>query len=138
LSSLFGERTLGDVFLTPTQIYVKPLLRLMDTVEVRGLAHITGGGLLENVPRMLPQGTRAIIHQTSWQRPAIFHWLQEQGQISETEMLRTFNMGVGMVVCVAREDADSALRLLRQTNVMAWPLGTIASWEGPPQVEVVA
>ncbi len=138
LSSPFGEHTLGEVLLTPTQIYVKPLLRLMDTVEVRGLAHITGGGLLENVPRMLPQGTQATIHKSSWQRPAIFHWLQEKGQISETEMLRTFNVGVGMVVCVARADADSAVGLLRQMNITAWPLGAIAAGEGPPAVEIVA
>lgn len=139
LSSPFGEHTtLGDVLLTPTEIYVKPLLRLMDTVEVLGLAHITGGGLLENVPRMLPQGTRAMIQASSWQRPAIFHWLQEKGHISETEMLRTFNVGVGMVVCVAGEDADSALGLLRQMNMTAWPLGVIAPGEGPPTVEMVA
>lgn len=139
LSSPFGDRTtLGDRLLTPTEIYVKPLLRLIDTVDVRGLAHITGGGLLENVPRMLPQGTRAIIHMTSWQRPAIFHWLQEKGQILESEMLRTFNMGVGMVACVAREDAASALGLLRQMNVTAWSLGAIALGDGSPEVEIVA
>lgn len=139
LSSSFSEQgTLGDVLLTPTEIYVKPLLRLMDTVEVRGLAHITGGGLIDNVPRMLPQETRAMIHKSSWQRPAIFQWLQEKGEILETEMLRTFNLGVGMVVCVAREDAHSALGLLRQMNVTAWPLGAIVAGEGPPGVEIVA
>jgi phosphoribosylformylglycinamidine cyclo-ligase len=139
LSGPFGEHTtLGDVLLTPTAIYVKPLLRLMDTVEVRGLAHITGGGLVENIPRMLPKGTRAVIHTSSWQRPAIFHWLQEKGQIPETEMLRTFNVGVGMVVCVSREDADSALGLLGQMNITAWPLGAIAAEQGSAAVEIVA
>ncbi len=116
---------LGEALLAPTRIYVKPLLRLLAQVEVHALAHITGGGLPENLPRVLPKGTQAVIDATSWRRPALFDWLQQQGNVAEKEMLRTFNCGVGMVVCVAREDADATLRLLDEAGEQAWILGEI-------------
>jgi phosphoribosylformylglycinamidine cyclo-ligase len=88
-------RTLGATLLAPTRIYVKPMLKLRETLEVKAIAHITGGGLTENLPRVLPNGVKAIINTQSWRRPAIFHWLQQQGGVSETEMWRTFNCGAG-------------------------------------------
>ncbi len=138
LADPFGDSTLGDTLLTPTRLYVKPLLRLLETVDVRALAHITGGGLPENLPRVLPKGTRAVLDADSWQRPAIFTWLQDQGRVADAEMLRTFNCGVGMVACVAQADLDTALAVLRDAGETAWPLGSIATGtaNAAPWVEI--
>lgn len=136
LAMPFGSQTLGDILLTPTRIYVKSLLRLFEAIEVHALAHITGGGLVENLPRVLPPDTRALIDADSWQRPAIFDWLQTQGQVTQAEMLRTFNCGVGMVACVAGEDLDRALEILADAGETAWPLGIIESDSGNPYVEI--
>jgi len=138
LADPFGDSTLGDTLLTPTRLYVKPLLRLLETVDVRALAHITGGGLPENLPRVLPKGTRAVLDADSWQRPAIFTWLQDQGRVADAEMLRTFNCGVGMVACVAQADLDTALAVLRDAGETAWPLGSIATGtaDAAPWVEI--
>ncbi|HXH03087.1 MAG TPA: phosphoribosylformylglycinamidine cyclo-ligase [Candidatus Competibacteraceae bacterium] len=138
LEQPFAEgRSLGEVLLEPTRIYVKPLLRLIDTVQVKALAHITGGGLTENIPRVLPAGTIARIDATSWTRPAVFDWLQTQGGVAEAEMARTFNCGVGMVVCVPAADAESALACLREAGETAWRLGEIGAGEGSAHVEIV-
>ena len=134
LESPFGESTLGEVLLTPTRIYVRSILELQQQVAIHAVAHITGGGLPENIPRVLPQNTRAVIDLDSWQRPPIFSWLQQQGGVAEEEMLRTFNCGLGMVVCVAEEDAERALQLLRAQGEEAWSLGWIEAGEGAPQV----
>ena len=91
------------------------------------MAHITGGGLLENIPRVLPEGSQAIIDLASWQRPAVFNWLQEQGNVDETEMHRVLNCGVGMVICVAAEQAQAALQSLRDAGEQPWVIGRIAS-----------
>ena len=136
--SPFEGRTLGEVLLEPTRIYVKSLLQLIEQVEVRALAHITGGGLLENIPRVLPQNTIARLDMTSFERPAVFSWLQQQGGVAETEMLRTFNCGVGMVVCVAAEQVDAALACLRAAGETAWRLGEIVAAEGEPAVEIAS
>lgn len=136
LTSPFGASTLGEILLMPTQIYVKPVLQLMQTVEVKALAHITGGGVLENIPRVLPHGTRAVIDKSSWQLPAIFWWLQEHGRIADADMWRTFNMGVGMVACVASADVDQALQVLNEAQVNAWLLGVIEAGAGAPSVEI--
>lgn len=125
LDAPFEGSTLGEVLLTPTRIYVKSLLALIGQVEVHALAHITGGGLPENLPRVLPEGCAAHIERSSWTRPAVFDWLQEQGNIEDHEMLRTFNCGVGMVVCVAAADAERALDILGQQGETAWRLGEI-------------
>jgi phosphoribosylformylglycinamidine cyclo-ligase len=135
-SDAFGHSTLGETLLAPTRIYVRPLLELMATVEVHALAHITGGGLPENLPRVLPSGTRVVLEAHAWQRPAIFDWLQAQGQVTDAEMYRTFNCGIGMVICVAHEDLDNALKILRQTGETAWPIGTIEAGDGQPRVEI--
>ncbi|MDF1530222.1 MAG: phosphoribosylformylglycinamidine cyclo-ligase, partial [Sedimenticola sp.] len=113
LSQPLGETTLGEALLMPTHIYVKSLLELHNKINIHALAHITGGGLLENIPRVLPQGTCAKIDGNSWELPGVFKWLQEQGKVVESEMLRTFNCGVGMVACVSAEDADTAIALLQ-------------------------
>ena len=137
LSQPFSGTTLGDALLAPTRIYVKPLLQLHQSLEIHALAHITGGGLLENLPRVLPAGTRAVIELDAWERPPIFQWLQEQGNIADAEMLRTFNCGVGMIACVAAEDADNAQAQLIQAGEKVWRLGRILPSEGPASVEFV-
>ncbi len=125
---------LGDRLLAPTRIYVKSVLPLTRAIRVHALAHITGGGITENLPRVLPPGTRARVDMGSWLRPAVFEWLKAQGGIAELEMRRTFNCGLGMAVCVAPEDLDSALAMLRAAGEDAWVLGEIEPCEGPPCV----
>ncbi len=125
LNQDFDGRSLGEVLLEPTRIYVKPLLELMQKIPVHALAHITGGGLLENVPRVLPAGLCASININSWLRPPIFDWLQEQGNIADQEMYRTFNCGIGMLVCVASENMDETVNLLNDMGESAWVIGHI-------------
>jgi len=132
-----GGTSLGSALLEPTHIYVKPLLALGEQIDIHAMAHITGGGLPENLPRVLPEGTRAVIDGNSWERPEVFRWLQQQGGIAETEMLRTFNCGVGMVVCVAQGDAERSLEILRSHGEQAWLLGSIEAAAGAaPSVEI--
>jgi phosphoribosylformylglycinamidine cyclo-ligase len=121
----FDGRTLGEVLLEPTRIYVKSLLSLMQSVPVHALAHITGGGLIGNVPRVLPQGLCAEIDTLSWKQPAIFDWLKAQGNVDAIEMHRTFNCGIGMVVCVGAEHAETALSQLRNSGETAQIIGKI-------------
>jgi phosphoribosylformylglycinamidine cyclo-ligase len=135
LSDPFDGKTLGEVLLTPTRIYVKSLLDLLGTTPVHAMAHITGGGLLENVPRVLPDGVCAVIDGRAWTPPPIFAWLRERGGVAEKEMLRTFNCGIGMVVCVPARHADAALARLRGAGETAWRIGTIET--RPPQGEPV-
>ena len=123
--SPFGDGTLGDALLEPTRIYVHPVLELVRRCEVHGLAHITGGGLGENLARVLPDGCRARVDLDSWERPAIFQWLAGNGQIAWEEMYRTFNCGVGMVACVPERELASALDCLQQQGLAAWHLGRI-------------
>jgi phosphoribosylformylglycinamidine cyclo-ligase len=125
LEMRFGEQTLGDALLLPTRIYVKPLLRLMRDVRIKGMAHITGGGLVENVPRMLPDHVQARLERARWTPPPIFDWLQKQGNVADAEMHRVFNCGIGMVVVVAREDAARAVADLGTAGEIAQPIGTI-------------
>ena len=132
---LADNLTLGEALLAPTRIYVKPVLKSLEVLEVKAIAHITGGGLTENLPRILPTGVKAMINTQSWRRPAIFQWLQQQGGVIEAEMWRTFNCGVGMIVCVAAEQADQALALLRAAGETAWRVGEIAAGPGEPFVE---
>lgn len=126
--------TLGEQLLAPTRIYVRSILPLTRAIRVHALAHITGGGITENLPRVLPKGTQARVDLGSWRRPAIFDWLQGRGGITEPEMRRTFNCGLGMVVCVAPQDLDAALALLRGAGETAWHLGEIQPGEGGPRV----
>ncbi len=119
--------TLKDALMAPTKIYVKSLLELMKKVPVHALSHITGGGLLENLPRVLPEGSCAVIDTTSWTIPPVFSWLQEKGNVDGTEMYRTLNCGVGMVICVSAENKDTALSILAEHGEEAWVIGHIDS-----------
>lgn len=115
-----------DLLMAPTRIYVKALLKLIkETGAVKAMAHITGGGLLENIPRVLPTGAVARIDLDSWQRPAVFNWLQEQGNVDETEMHRVLNCGVGMVICVGADDVARTLKVLEDAGEQPWIIGSI-------------
>jgi len=116
--------------LEPTRIYVKPILKLLHRVPVKGLAHITGGGLTGNVPRILPKKTRAVIRKASWPQPEVFGWLQRAGNVAEDEMHRVFNCGIGMVVVVAPGDARRAMQQLRASGETAYAIGTIEKGPG--------
>ncbi len=123
----FASSTLGATLLEPTRIYVKNILALLQQCEVLSMSHITGGGLLENIPRVIPDDCKAVIDTSSWQMPAVFDWLQQQGNVERNEMFRTFNCGVGMVLVVAQADADAAIRQLRDLGETAWLIGQIES-----------
>jgi phosphoribosylformylglycinamidine cyclo-ligase len=120
-----GERTLADALMAPTRIYVKPMLALMAELPVKGMAHITGGGLTGNVPRVLPPDVKAVIEASAWRRPPLFQWLQDAGQVAESEMHRVFNCGIGLVVVVGREDAGRALARLCAAGEEAIEIGRI-------------
>jgi phosphoribosylformylglycinamidine cyclo-ligase len=137
LDKPFDGRTLGDVLLAPTRIYVKPLLALLNQVPVHGIAHITGGGLPGNIPRVLPANMRAVIDSRAWKRPAIFDWLQEQGGIEDTEMYRTFNCGIGMVLALDAVDAETALKQLHAAGESASIIGHIEQHPGEAQVVIL-
>ena len=133
-----GKRTLADALMEPTRIYVKPMQALMAALPVKGMAHITGGGLTENIPRVLPEGVKAVVEQARWTRPALFDWLQREGQVAESEMHRVFNCGIGMAVIVAQADAARALELLQAAGEAAVEIGRIeARGEGEAQTIVV-
>ncbi len=125
-----GARTLADCIMAPTRIYVKPLLALMQQVRVKGMAHITGGGLLENIPRVLPENTVAALDGKSWRTPKLFDWLQTAGNVEQREMYRTFNCGIGMTVIVDRTDAENAARLLAAAGETVWAIGEIRARQG--------
>ena len=132
-----GDQSLADALMQPTRIYVKPLLALVKANLVHAMAHITGGGLLENIPRVLPEGAKAVIDTASWSRPAVFDWLQQQGNITAREMHRTFNCGVGMVICVAADQVDAAQALLRQHGEEPVVIGRIETrQDGEEAVEI--
>jgi phosphoribosylformylglycinamidine cyclo-ligase len=136
LNDDFNGRPLGEVLLEPTRIYVKPLLELFTQVAVHSLCHITGGGLPENLPRVLPEGCRAVIDSNSWQRPAIFDWLQQQGKIADSEMYRTFNCGIGMAVVLPADQVDTAIAQLKATGEDAFLIGHIEHYDNGEQVVI--
>ena len=137
LSDAFGDKTLGATLLEPTRIYVKSLLSLLEKVPVHALAHITGGGLTENLPRVLPNGTQANIDLSSWTFPEIFLWLQEQGNVELADMLTTFNCGIGMIVCVAPEDEKVTLKALQASGETVFVIGELVESTGKPEVNYV-
>ena len=136
LRSDFHSRPLADVLLEPTRIYVKPVLALMQNIKVKGLAHITGGGLVENVPRALPQGVRAVLQKSAWPMPPLFKWLQQHGGVAEAEMHRVFNCGIGMTVIVAEGDAATAMRMLGDAGENVYRIGRIEA-RAPDQAPTV-
>jgi len=121
--------SLGEELLRPTMIYVKPVLKVLEKVRVKGIAHITGGGFFENIPRAFPKGYSAVIERGSWEVPVIFKLIQEYGKVEEKEMFSTFNMGVGMVLIVSKEDVNLTLEILEQEEIKAWVIGTIQKGE---------
>lgn len=121
--------TLGEELLRPTRIYVKNILRLLKTVKVKGMAHITGGGITENLPRIIPDGLRAVIKKGSWHQPAIFNIIHREGNVSEKEMFRTFNMGIGFIIVVKETDLENAMRRLQRLGEKAFVIGFIEKGE---------
>lgn len=136
LSENFDGATLGERLLEPTTIYIKPLLALLEKVEVHAMSHITGGGLLENIPRVMPDNACAVIDKNSWQRPAVFDWLQNKGNIEDTEMYRTFNNGLGMVLILDESVADKAVEILKQNQVDAVRIGHIVTKDNDIAVRI--
>ena len=133
-----GGRPLGDVVMAPTEIYVKPLLKLITEIDVKGMAHITGGGLVDNVPRVLPENTQAVLHRDSWQMPELFRWLQMKGGVADAEMVRVFNCGIGMVVIVSPDQADAAIKSLTAQGLKAWNVGEVVERpQDAPQTIVI-
>ena len=116
-----------DLLMAPTRIYVKPLLALLRDLPVHGLSHITGGGLLDNIPRVVPEGLEVILERRSWPRVPVFEWLQSQGRVADEEMYRVFNCGIGMTVQIAARDADRAIALLRDAGQPALVIGEVRS-----------
>ncbi|AJK45164.1 MULTISPECIES: phosphoribosylformylglycinamidine cyclo-ligase [Burkholderia] len=138
LDAAFDGRTLADALIAPTRIYVKPLLALMAKLPVKGMAHITGGGLVENIPRVLREGLTAELDQTAWTLPPLFQWLQQHGGVADAEMHRVFNCGIGMAVIVSAADADAAVAELSAAGEQVWKIGKVrATREGEAQTVVV-
>ena len=135
--SYFHGKPFKDVVMAPTRIYVKPLLQLIATLPVKGMAHITGGGITENVPRVLPAGLTAEIKKGSWTMPPLFTWLQAQGNVTDSEMYKTFNCGIGMVVIVAKEQASAAQKLLSDAGESVFEIGTIRAQQADEAPTIV-
>ena len=127
--------TIGEALLTPTRIYVKPLLKLIDEIGINTVSHITGGGFIENVPRMLPDGLKAVIRKGTWDVLPIFDILREKGDIPEADMYNTFNMGIGMIIAVDADKADDAVKCLEAAGEKAYIIGELA--KGSKDVEIV-
>ncbi len=138
LKMKLGGVPLADAVMAPTRIYVKSLLALIQALHVKGMAHITGGGLTENIPRVLPDHLTAVIERSEWPLPPLFQWLQQEGQVADAEMHRVFNCGIGMVVIVAEADAGAAMQLLAAAGEQVHHIGLIkARGEGQAQTIVV-
>ncbi|MGC6230326.1 phosphoribosylformylglycinamidine cyclo-ligase [Hafnia paralvei] len=131
-------KPLADHLLAPTKIYVKSVLKLIEEHDIHAIAHLTGGGFWENIPRVLPEGTQAVIDESSWQWPAVFNWLQQTGNVSRHEMYRTFNCGVGMIIALPAVEADAAIALMNANGEKAWKIGTIAASTGEERVVINA
>lgn len=132
-----SSKTIGEVLLTPTRIYVKTILALLETKGLNGVAHITGGGLYENVPRMLPKGLGAVIDKNNWETPEVFNWLKSLGSLKDSDLFHTFNMGLGMVLAVAPEHEQDILEDLRSLGEPAWSIGTVEASDQPLVIQGV-
>ncbi|MGY0614055.1 phosphoribosylformylglycinamidine cyclo-ligase [Vibrio sp. FJH11] len=136
-NELLEGRTIGEHLLEPTKIYIKSALKMIEKHDIHAISHITGGGFWENIPRVLPEGTKAVIDGNSWEWPVIFQWLQEKGNVETREMYRTFNCGVGLIVALPKEQAEAAVALLQEEGENAWVIGEIAQAEAnEEQVEI--
>ncbi len=137
-TELLDNKPLSEHVLAPTKIYVKSVLALIKQADVHAIAHLTGGGFWENIPRVLPKNTKAVIDEKSWKWPSVFNWLQEKGNIDTYEMYRTFNCGVGMVIALPQEQVDTALAILKQAGENAWLIGHIEHAEDDAEQVVIA
>ncbi|HEY3488228.1 MAG TPA: phosphoribosylformylglycinamidine cyclo-ligase [Gammaproteobacteria bacterium] len=133
----FHGTTLGAALLIPTRIYVKSVLKLLERFNIKAIAHITGGGLPENLPRVLPPHTQAVLHWNAWQRPPVFDWLQQQGNVQLREMQRTFNCGIGLVLCVAREDSKDISKMLTDLGETVFQIGVIEKSAAAEPVAII-
>jgi len=136
LTTELEGKPLADHLLEPTRIYVKSILELIENVDVHAIAHLTGGGFWENIPRVLPDNTQAVIDESSWQWPAVFNWLQDAGNVSDHEMYRTFNCGVGMLIALPASEVDNALALLQAKGENAWKIGIIKASDSEQRVVI--
>lgn len=137
-TELLDNKPLSEHVLAPTKIYVKSVLALIKQADVHAIAHLTGGGFWENIPRVLPKNTKAVIDEKSWEWPSVFNWLQEKGNIDTYEMYRTFNCGVGMVIALPQEQVETALAILKQAGENAWLIGHIEHAEDDSEQVVIA
>ena len=137
LNADLDGRSLADALMAPTRIYVKPLLALMDSMQVKGMAHITGGGLVENIPRVLQKHLTAVLKKEAWPMPPLFSWLQKHGNVADSEMHRIFNCGIGMVVIVSRENADAAMAQLKSAGETVYRIGEIRQRTGDEPQTIV-
>ncbi|MDP2194889.1 MAG: phosphoribosylformylglycinamidine cyclo-ligase [Rhodocyclaceae bacterium] len=137
LAADFHGQPFADALIAPTRIYVKSLLKLMESVTVKGMAHITGGGLTGNVPRVLPENVTAVIDKSAWPLPPLFQWLQQEGNVADEEMHRVFNCGIGMVVIVAAADAARATELLSAAGETVYALGRIAARQAGQEQTII-
>ena len=125
INTNFNGKVLMDIIMEPTRIYVKPLLDLLKHFPVKGMAHITGGGLAENIPRILPEGLTAVLQRSAWDMPELFNWLQKQGKITDREMYRVFNCGIGMALIISNEHVEAVMKALHNSGEVVWHIGTI-------------
>ncbi|UCH47598.1 MAG: phosphoribosylformylglycinamidine cyclo-ligase [Betaproteobacteria bacterium] len=137
LSSAYGDQTLGETLLEPTRIYVNAVLAAMKETNIKGMAHITGGGLLDNVPRVLPGDVVAELHHDAWPRPPVFDWLQTSGKVAAAEMLRVFNCGIGMVLIAAEDDVDRLTGVLTDQGESVYRIGTVRERRGDDAQTIV-
>ena len=137
-TTMLEGKTLSDHLLAPTRIYVKNILSLIEQVDVHAIAHLTGGGFWENIPRVLPDNTQAVLSESSWEWPAVFGWMQQAGNVSRFEMYRTFNCGVGMVIALSPADADKAVQLMTDAGEKAWKIGVINASDSEERVVINA
>jgi phosphoribosylformylglycinamidine cyclo-ligase len=137
LNERLGSHTLADLILAPTRIYVKPVLDLLRSVRVKGMAHITGGGLIENVPRMLAEGLTTRLDSSAWTMPSLFAWLRENGNVAHHEMLRVFNCGIGMVLVVSPDDVERATGILTACGETVWRIGSVEQRKGDAPQTIV-
>ena len=137
IAANLNGKVLMDTIMEPTRIYVKPLLNLLKHFPVKGMAHITGGGLVENIPRILPEGLAAVLKRSAWDMPELFGWLQEQGKITDCEMHRVFNCGIGMALIISNENVEAVMKELRNAGEVVWHIGAIQRrGEGEEQILV--